>query len=202
MYQVLTGTIVISVLHALIPSHWLPIIAIGRKEGWSMNAVMQVTFLSGFAHALSTILIGIFIGYIGIELSIHVEQFTKVIAPGLMIVLGLFFLWRHHIHLHFHLEMDRIQSKAKIIAPLVIAMFLSPCFEIEAYFLMAGALGWLMILTTALLYLIISISGMLIWVSFVYSRLLKTNWHSLEHNAGIITGITLILTGAISFFIS
>lgn len=92
MYQVLTGTIVISVLHALIPSHWLPIIAIGRKEGWSMNAVMQVTFLSGFAHALSTILIGIFIGYIGIELSIHVEQFTKVIAPGLMIVLGLFFM--------------------------------------------------------------------------------------------------------------
>lgn len=202
MHQVIIGTIIISVLHALIPSHWLPVVAIGKKQQWSLAETLQVTFISGLAHALSTIVIGIIIGFIGIELSIHMERFTNLIAPTVLILLGIFFIWQHHRHRHFHLETNRIESKRKVIAALLIAMFLSPCFEIEAYFLLAGSLGWFNILLTALLYLIISVSGMVIWVAAVYRSLLKFNWHELEHNAGIITGITLIATGIITFFIN
>jgi hypothetical protein len=79
-------------------------------------------------------------------------------------------------------------------------MFFSPCFEIEAYFLMAGAQGWYMIALLAIVYTVITIAGMLVWVRIVYKGLLKLNWHAWEHNAGIITGVTLILTGIISFF--
>lgn len=201
MYQVLSGTIIISVLHALIPSHWLPVIAIGKKENWSLTETLQVTFLSGLAHALSTILIGVAIGYIGSELSIHLEKFTNVIAPVLLILLGIFFIWQHHRHRHFHIEENRIQSKRKVITALVIAMFLSPCFEIEAYFLLAGSLGWWLIFLIAILYVIITLAGMLLWVSFVYKRLVMLNWHKWEHKAGIFTGITIIITGIVSFFI-
>jgi uncharacterized iron-regulated membrane protein len=73
--------------------------------------------------------------------------------------------------------------------------------EIEAYFLLAGAKGWYMMAIIAIMYSFITITGMLIWVRIVYKGLLKLNWHRWEHNAGIITGLTLILTGVVSFFI-
>ncbi len=85
---------------------------------------------------------------------------------------------------------------------LVIAMFLSPCMEIEAYFLLAGTKGIWAVLLIAGLYLLISVSGMVLWVRLAYKGLLKLNWHSLEHNAGIITGWTLVITGILSSFIS
>ncbi len=80
-------------------------------------------------------------------------------------------------------------------------MFFSPCFEIEAYFLVAGAEGWWLVAILAALYTIVTVSGMVIWVRLAYRGLLKMNWHSLEHNAGIITGVTLILSGILQFLL-
>ena len=84
---------------------------------------------------------------------------------------------------------------------LVVAMFFSPCFEIEAYFLMAGAHGWEQVALLAMIYTVVTVTGMVVWIRIAYRGLFKLNWHSLEHNAGIITGVTLILTGIGSFFI-
>jgi len=120
-----------------------------------------------------------------------------------LILIGLYFIRQHYKHHHFHLEKKEIEKKTKsaIILALVIAMFLSPCMEIEAYFLLAGSKGWQVLAAIAAMYSIITIAGMLIWVRIVYKGLLKLNWHKWEHNAGIITGLVLIVTGIISFFI-
>ncbi len=204
MNQIIIGSILLSLLHGIIPNHWLPVIAIGRKENWTLKEVTQVTFLSGLAHALSTIIIGVILGLLGLELSNRIQHFTHYIAPAILIVIGVFFIYQHHRHKHFHLDQVPKQSlsKFKIIMALVVAMFLSPCLEIEAYFLMAGTKGWWAVATIAGLYLVISVTGMVVWVRLAYKGILKLNWHSIEHKAGIITGWTLIVTGIISFFIS
>lgn len=204
MNQILIGSIVLSLLHAVIPSHWLPVISIGKKENWTIKEVTQVTFLSGLAHALSTIIIGVILGLLGLQLSNKIQYFTHFIAPATLVALGIFFIYQHHRHNHFHLHPvpKPSLSKSKIIMALVVAMFLSPCLEIEAYFLMAGTKGWWAVATIATLYLLISVTGMVLWVRLAYKGILKFNWHSLEHKAGIITGWTLIITGIISFFIS
>lgn len=178
-------------------------LAIGKKENWTLREVTEVTFLSGLAHALSTILIGIVIGILGLTLASTIEQFSKIISPVVLILLGGFFIYQHHRHKHFHLHSQPkpALTRRKIIISLVVAMFFSPCMEIEAYFLVAGGLGWFAILSIALLYLVITIAGMVIWVRLAYKGVLRLNWHKLEHNAGIITGWTLIITGIISFFI-
>jgi nickel/cobalt transporter (NicO) family protein len=203
MIQILTGSIIISLLHAVIPSHWLPILAIGRKEQWSLTETINVTFLSGLAHVLSTVIIGILLGIIGAELSEAIKQFTRVIAPSVLVLLGFYFVRQHYRHHHFHVDNKKVSGrpKSKIIFTLIIAMFLSPCMEIEAYFLLAGAQGRWVMVGIALLYSVITLAGMLLWVRVAYTGLLKAKWHSLEHNAGIITGVTLIITGGISFFI-
>lgn len=203
MTQILIGSFLLSVLHAVIPNHWLPVIAIGRQEGWSSKEVMQVTFISAFAHAISTVMLGIILSFLGAEMAVHIDEFTHLIAPSILIVLGLVFIYRHHRHKHFHINknLDRNRSKSKIIAVLATAMFLSPCIEIEGYFLLAGVHGIWLVLFIACMYSVITITGMVLLVKYAYEGLLKINWHKLEHNTGIITGITLVITGIITFFI-
>ena len=203
MEQIIIGSLLISLLHAVIPNHWLPVLAIGRKEGWSLAETSCVTFIAGMAHVISTVIIGILLGMIGSELTHHIDHFTHAIGPSVLILIGLYFVRQHYKHHHFHLEKIRVAKKAKraIIFALIIAMFLSPCLEIEAYFLLAGSNGWFMLVAIAAMYSIITIAGMLIWIRIVYKGLLKLNWHKWEHNAGIITGLVLIVTGIISYFI-
>jgi nickel/cobalt transporter (NicO) family protein len=202
MITLITGSLVMSVLHALIPNHWLPVLAISKKENWTLNQTTFVTLASGLAHALSTVLIGVAIAVLGVKLSSMVENFTRYVAPGVLITIGLFYIYQHHRHKHFKLYRQPVEKeKSKVILTLAIAMFFSPCFEIEAYFLLAGTHGWWMVFVLASLYSIVTVIGMILWVRFTYKGLLKLNWHTLEHNAGIITGITLLLTGILSFFI-
>lgn len=201
MYSILIGSLLISLLHAIIPNHWLPVIAIGRKEGWSLSETSTVTFIAGLAHVISTIIIGILLSVIGDELKDHIQDFTRVIGPAILILVGIYFIRQHYQHHHFHVDNNKLKSKKHIVAALIVAMLLSPCMEIEAYFLLAGSISWYFVGVIAILYGLISISGMLIWVRVAYKGLLKLNWHSLEHNAGMITGAVLIVTGIITFFI-
>jgi len=67
MYGIITGSIILSFLHALIPNHWLPVLAIGKKDNWSLAEISKVTFLSGLAHAISTILLGGIVGVLGLQ---------------------------------------------------------------------------------------------------------------------------------------
>ena len=179
-------------------------LAIGRKEKWSLGEITKVTFLSGLAHALSTIAIGIVLGLLGLKLGDSIKYFTHFIAPIFLILLGVFFIYQHHRHRHFHLHNlpKPAISKNKIILSLVVAMFLSPCMEIEAYFLLAGTQGIWAVILIAGMYLVITVTGMVLWVRLAYKGILKLNWHTLEHNSGIITGGILVITGIISFFIS
>ncbi len=204
MITLVTGSLLLSMLHALIPSHWLPVLSIGKSENWSRAEAISVTLVAGLAHAASTAIIGVVIGLVGVTMAGKVVYFTHFISPAILVALGLFYIYQHqnHKHHHFHIPANQTSiPKNRIILSLAIAMFFSPCLEIEAYFLMAGTMGWPIILLTAMLYTVVTVTGMMAWVGFTYNRLVRFNWHSLEHNAGIITGLTLVVTGIISFFI-
>ena len=203
MYSIITGSILISLLHSVIPNHWLPIIAIGRREKWTHNDVVKITLVCGIAHGVSTGLLGLFLGIVGHQLDKSVSFFTRIAAPAILILVGIIFIYRHHIHMHFHLDenVKKKRSKRAIVMALTAAMFLSPCLEIEAFFLMAGAIDRSLTFAVAILYVTISTMGMVMLVSQAYRGLLKLNWHLLEHNAGIVTGITLVVTGIVTFFI-
>lgn len=204
MFSIITGSLIISVLHAVIPNHWLPVIAIGRKEQWTLQEITKVTLTCALAHGISTILLGAVLSFLGAKLDDNLTHFTNSIAPIILISIGLIFIYRHHRHRHFHLNqsIQKKRTKGAIITALVIAMFFSPCLEIEAYFLLAGTQATWLVIFIAALYLLVTTTGMILLVRFAYNGLLKLNWHSLEHNAGIITGLTLVATGLITFFIN
>jgi nickel/cobalt transporter (NicO) family protein len=137
MYTILAGTVLLSALHALIPSHWLPIVAFGREYHWSKWRTLSMTFWAGLAHVVSTLLLGLLLAWAGKLGSAESVHFLHHISPFLLIVLGIVYIYRHYYHHHFHLPPELAEKG--VFWTLVTAMFLSPCLEIEGYFFNAGA---------------------------------------------------------------
>ncbi len=206
MDALLTGSLTLSLLHALIPSHWLPFVTIGKIEQWSQRQTLMVTALAGLSHTLSTTLLGVLVSLAGWQLADSYHDLSERAIPLLLLSLGLWYLMQHlrHHHAHDHLDVNAVQKKRSfgaLLFSLIIAMFLSPCLEIEAYFLSAGAKGWTSVLTVALIYNVITLSGMLLMVSLGRHGLQRVDAHWFEHRENLITGLTLVGLAVLNFFI-
>jgi putative Mn2+ efflux pump MntP len=194
MTEQLAGAIIISLLHGLIPSHWLPMLSIGKKYGWPLRKILFFSFQTAMAHALSTVVIGIVISLGGGWIAHQFDGWYHWIPAMLLIGLGCWFIYRHYKHHHFHVHPDTGDSKP-MIWPLLLAMFLSPCLEIEGYFFTMASAGWFWIMVLSLIYITTTLLSMLTWVWIAYRGLEKIDAHKWTHNAGIITGLVLIVSG-------
>lgn len=206
MIQILIGSLVLSVIHASIPNHWIPIVAISKTEKWSRNETLWVTAIAGSAHTISTISIGIIVGLVGHRLSSTHEFVTRVVAPLILVILGLIYLIVDLKRSHHHrdpVEIGSIPKKSKfiIIASLGTAMFFSPCIEIEAYYFTAGILGWPGIAVVSIVYLIVTVLGMLLLVDLGCKGAEKIKWHFLEDHEKKAMGVVLIVLGIFAYFI-
>ena len=148
-------------------------------------------------------------GFLGYKLSGSYSFIVSVIAPSLLILLGIIYLIlsirdnKHHHHSH-EINIDDVKKKTTvaIILTLTISMFFSPCLEIEAYYFVASKLGWQGIITVSVIYTIITIAGMLLLVWLGMKGIRKIKSHFLEHHEKTITGIILVVLGIAGFFIN
>ncbi|GAB3329980.1 hypothetical protein GCM10027299_34170 [Larkinella ripae] len=203
LFNLLVGSILLGAVHAAIPNHWLPVALIGRSENWSLRETLGVAALSGFFHTLSTVILGVLIGAIGVELSERLEEQTRWIASLILIFMGLVYFAVHNPHgAHEHVPRGLSgRSKPAIIGTLAVAMLLSPCLEIETFFFTAGTLGWSAIATLSIAYTIVTIGCMVGLTALSFRGLAKLHWHWLEHHEKQITGGILIALGILNFFI-
>lgn len=214
MYEIIIGSLILSITHALIPNHWFPLVAISKTEKWNRKDTLSITAISGFAHITSTIIIGIIVGFVGYHLSNQIDIITSTIAPAILFLIGVFYITlnvvksSHHHHRHIDLEQSEDNGKAKrskftIISSLVTMMFFSPCIEIEAYYFTAGSLGWAGIITLSFIYLVITVSFMIFLVDFGRRSLdkLSERLNFLDKYERVITGIVLILLAIFTYFI-
>jgi putative Mn2+ efflux pump MntP len=159
------------------------------------------------AHVLSSLVIGLILGIIGYKLSKSYTAFTEIIAATILVIMGFVYISldfrkhsRHHEHLKSPEELGK-KSHWAIILTLSIAMFFTPCLEIEAYYFQAGIFGWSGILLVSLVYLIITISIMVLLVYLGLSGINKFKSHFLEHHDKLLSGIVLLVLGVIAYFI-
>ncbi|MBD0352297.1 MAG: hypothetical protein ICV65_14190 [Flavisolibacter sp.] len=204
MFSLLTGTFLLALVHALIPNHWLPLVAVARAEGWKAKEVTSITFIAALAHVLGTIALGIILGVIGKELQQQFGTVIYIVSAVLLIVFGLIYFTVNLPHHHHSAQTDVAafkRSRQRWILIFIIMMFLSPCLEVESLFLSAGAYGMGVVSLMAVLYGVISISGILLLVNLGYKGLNLLPAEFIEHNEKRISGMVLIAVGIISFFI-
>lgn len=204
MFSVIAGTVLLAMVHALIPNHWLPLVAVAKAEGWKRKEVNSITLLAALAHVTGTVILGLVLGFIGKELE---EEYGKIIyttSALLLIVFGLIYFTVNLPHHHHHEQKDVAafkRSKRRWIMIFVFMMFLSPCLEVESLFLSAGVYGMGLVGLLAVIYAIVSISGILLLVNLGHRGVKLLSAEFIEHNEKRISGIVLILVGIISFFI-
>jgi hypothetical protein len=204
MFSLLAGTLILAFVHALIPNHWLPLVAVAKAEHWKGRDLNLVTFIAALAHVLGTIILGIILGIIGVRLERDYGKIIYVIAPVLLIIFGLVYFTVNLPHHHHHEKRDVAgykRSKRKWILIFIIMMFLSPCLEVEGLFLSAGAYGMTTVALMAIIYTIISVSGILLLVNLGLKGVNMLPAQFIEHNEKRISGFVLIAVGIIAFFL-
>jgi len=208
MLQIFTGSLILSTIHALIPNHWLPLIAVGKVEKWSHSQTILATIITGVAHTLSTIIIGIVVGLIGYKLAASYSAISETIAPAILIGLGMIYVLRDFRHHHLHefdpgpAEPGQNRSRwAAILTSLSIAMFLTPCIEIEAYYFHAGTIGWPGIFIVSAVYLLTTLVVMLVLVSLGAKGVATFRSGFLENHEKAVTGTVLVILGLLALFV-
>jgi hypothetical protein len=204
MFSVFAGTVLLAMVHALIPNHWLPLVAVAKAEKWKPSEVTTITLLAALAHVTGTVVLGLILGRIGKELEQDYGHIVYVVSSILLIVFGLIYFTVNLPH-HHHSEQKDVaaykRSKRRWIFIFIVMMFLSPCLEVESLFLSAGAYGMGVVGLMAVVYALVSISGILLLVSLGYRGVKLLSAEFIEHNEKRISGIVLILVGIISFFL-
>jgi len=200
------GSLLLSVLHAIIPNHWAPVLAIARSERWTIKQVTGVTILVGLAHIGSTVLLGVVLVLLGYQLAQVYTSFSRLLAPAILLILGILYLTVGLLQPKPVGQLtevkDKGKSKAGVIVGLTLAMLFSPCLELGAFYLQAGQHGWLGFMVVSTVYLVVTLTGMLVLVIVGYKNLnrLKGGWLATHEKQ--ITGLTLILLAALSYFLN
>ncbi len=120
IYNIFIGSFLLSIAHALIPSHWLPLIAIGKAEKWKQSELLTITWIVSVAHISSTIIIGIIVGFVGYKLSESYYFITKIVAPVILVILSFVYFileYKHNknnsTHQHHHVDINHIIQNKK-----------------------------------------------------------------------------------------
>lgn len=137
---------VVALLHAALPTHWLPFVLVGRAHAWSNRRVLGVAALAGAGHVLFTVLLGLVLLWAGIAVEPHLGAvFSRVVGGGIVAV-GLFYLLRHafrpaHVHADPSARLSG-RSDAAAIAGLAAMLTFSPCEAFLPLYVVNVELGW------------------------------------------------------------
>ncbi|GAB2960564.1 hypothetical protein GCM10027048_30420 [Hymenobacter coalescens] len=199
MLELLTGTLLLSLLHAAIPNHWAPVLAVARAEQWPLRRAVGVTLIAGMAHVLSTVLVGVALGLLGWQLSARFQQFAEVAAPALLVLIGA--LYALSGQGHTHPDPAPVRPRGHVVLGLTATMLLAPCLEIQTFFLTAGARGPLVLALLMLTYLLVTVGAMTTLVVAAYTGLRRLNLAALARHERRLTGAVLVLVGLAGFFL-
>jgi putative Mn2+ efflux pump MntP len=201
MLQLAAFSLLLSVIHVLVPHHWLPLALLAKSEKWNRQQTLQLSVIVSFSHVISTIILGIFIGIIGMEAAKKMGEFTEWFAPLLLILFGIIYVSLGDNHKHEDGVKLKTHSYGRIVFSMSVAMFFSPCLEVETFYFTAGTFGWKGITIVSLIYLAITVSGISILTLSGKKTIDRFNLHFLEHYEKKITGVILILLGILSYFV-
>lgn len=194
----------VAFLHAALPTHWLPFVLVSRGQGWSRGRTLAVTALAGGAHVAFTVVLGVAVVTLGLEIHRRFVGLLPALAGVLLLALGGFYILRPmrgalaHAHAGAALggPSRRFASEGAAIGGLVLMLTLSPCEAFLPVYLSGASYGWGGFLLLSAVLLVATASGMLLftWLALIGAERLRLNL--LQRYESLILGVMLSLLGA------
>ncbi|MFZ3229272.1 MAG: sulfite exporter TauE/SafE family protein [Pseudobdellovibrio sp.] len=212
LFPILITGLMIAVLHAAIPTHWLPFVIASRAQKWSWPKTQSILLIAGLGHVIMTTLIGALIFVLGLSFFQKYQSYFLIIASGSVGIFGLVQIIQHfrghrhshcdHTHQHHHFdEHNKIAQDGWAILSLLSLLTFSPCESFLPVYLSAVHHGWQGFLFLSLILALGTLLSMLIltWVSLKGLSRFEMNW--IEDNEKLVTGIGLVILSVLVFFI-
>ncbi|HZV84781.1 MAG TPA: hypothetical protein VFF48_07325 [Brevundimonas sp.] len=92
--SVLGAGFVTALLHAALPTHWLPFVLVGRAQRWNPGRLLGAVTAAGLAHIVTTAAVGALIVAAGLAMDPWLEGRLSTLAAVLLFVFGAFYLSR------------------------------------------------------------------------------------------------------------
>lgn len=196
MWPLVVSTLGVAVVHALAPDHWVPFVAIGRAQQWSVKKLVFVATLAGIGHVGSSVVLGVIGLALGFLLK-GVQAFESArgeIAGLILIGFGMAYtVWglKQARHGHAHLEKGQIVTVWTLIAIFV----LGPCEPLIPLMLLAAQHGWAAIWIVSVLFSGATIAMMLGQALLAYLGVRLLASERLERWTHALAGLLIALTG-------
>ncbi|HYE44194.1 MAG TPA: hypothetical protein VEA44_00310 [Caulobacter sp.] len=189
----------VAFMHAILPTHWLPFVLVGREQRWSAGKTLGVAALASLGHVAFTVLIGAVVVGIGMVAAPQLDQYFKWVVAGLLVALGVFYLTRE-AHRHPDAPKRYLSDRAAV-AGLVLLLTLSPC---EAFFGVYSAAikhGWGAFALLSLVLLTTTVAAMLLFTGLTLAGARFIKLEALQARESALLGWALILmAGAVVIF--
>lgn len=199
----LTG-LFISVLHSMIPTHWLPFVMASRSQKWSWSKTQSILLIAGLGHVIMTTLLGAVIFALGLGVYHNIQTYFIAIAGSSIALFGLFQIYQYktgHKHSHCdhtgeHHHGEDLKKKSTdgwAILSLLSLLTFSPCESFLPVYLSAVGYGWMGFLLLSLVLAMGTLITMLsfTWLSNKTISHFKMDW--LEDHEKLISGVGLVL---------
>ncbi len=191
----LVFTFTVSLLHTLIPSHWLCFVVVGRAQGWPTRKTMLLAAAAGLLHVIATVVLGAVLVTFG-QTILKEEETLERVSALLLIGLGGLYLVSHLLHAGHRHEEDRSLAGRAAIAALLLSLVFSPCSPAIALLLAtAGSAGKIALIAGVLL--VTTVGGMLVLVGLTSLGIEKLQFRFFDRFEKLIVGLILCALGAV-----
>ena len=185
----------VSLLHTLIPSHWLCFVLIGRSHGWTRRRTMTVAAVAGAVHVLMTLGAGIALAKLGRSL-IGDPHRLEQLGGWMLVGLGGLYLVLHLLHGGHHHEADASVGDRAMLWTFLLALTFSPC-SAAIPILVTQTTTWLQIAVIGLVLLATTIGNTLLMVGLASLGVEKLQFRFFDRYEKLILGLALAAGGAL-----
>ena len=186
-----------ALVHAALPTHWLPFVAVGRAQGWRTGTVASLAALAALAHIGSTALVGSVLTAVGsaIPLVMHLMPYA---AAAVLAAFGLWYISRAlrrapaRAGVGAHVTERPPLTDAAAARGLIGLLALSPGEALLPVYVGAGVHGWGVVALLTLAFAAGTVVGMVALSSLAMAGVERFRLQRLARYEGVILGLALI----------
>ena len=207
LWPLLVTAFLAAFLHAVLPTHWLPFVLVGRGQGWSTRRTLGAAALSGSVHVIVTIVVGLLVVLAGVELDRRYGGLLPVVSAVILAGLGLYFLatWRKPVkRVHDQTEpgapVRKFATDRAALASLVAVLAFYPSESFLPVYLSAAPLGWTAFAVLSLILAGATLTGMMLFTSLALAGASRLNLERWERYERFVLSFVLFALAALVLF--
>lgn len=203
----ITGLIV-STIHAALPTHWLPFVLAARSQKWTYSKTMSILLIAGIGHVLTTSVIGAGLVWFGLKISDTLQSLLVLAASASLFLFGLYYIIQSrrgithahcsHNHPHTHDYKEKSKDGWAILSLLTLLTF-SPCESFIPVYVSAWPLGWFGFFGLTLVLAVGTLAAMILFTSMAFYGFRQINLIWLERKEKLIIGIVLMIFSVVIY---